>query len=64
MTENSNKNGATVKLQLNLQAITALDAYAGKTFEELRFEDYGKGNKTGGAAMGTYLFFPYYLVNI
>eukprot|EP01038_Epipyxis_sp_PR26KG_P004128 gene4128-5882_t len=52
LTENSNKNGATVKLELHLQAITALDAYAGKTFEELRFEDYGKGNKNGGAAMG------------
>lgn len=33
---------------LHYQAITAMPAYESKSFEELRSEDYGRGNKGGG----------------
>lgn len=35
-----------------IQAITAMDAYKDKSFEELRWEDYQRGNNKGGGAGG------------
>ncbi|GAB5030114.1 nucleoporin 98 [Nannochloropsis oceanica] len=35
-----------------IQAISAMDAYKDKSFEELRWEDYQRGNNKGGGAGG------------
>lgn len=40
-------------MQLNLHAITAMPHYANKSFEELRLEDYRRGNKTGQQQQST-----------
>ena len=49
------KNGHQQSTQCNIQVITAMQAYQNKSVEELRFEDYSRGNKgpgQGGAGLG------------
>ncbi|CAJ1941899.1 unnamed protein product [Cylindrotheca closterium] len=43
----SKQDGSTT---INLQSISAMPQYEQKSFEELRFEDYGQGNRGTGAS--------------
>eukprot|EP01041_Mallomonas_annulata_P003522 gene3522-7007_t len=43
-------NNRATKNTNHFQAITSMSQYATKSFEELRFEDYQRGNKTGNLA--------------
>jgi hypothetical protein len=38
---------------LSIHVLTAMKAYESKSQEELRLEDYRRGNKTGGNAPAT-----------
>lgn len=49
------KNGHSQSTQCNIQVITAMQAYQHKSVEELRLEDYARGNKgpgSGGGVLG------------
>jgi len=48
--DSGSKTGGPVTVYL--QSITAMNAYSTKSFEELRMEDYMKGNKAPGAKPG------------
>jgi hypothetical protein len=50
----ASKSGSVNSQAVTIQVITAMPEYAHKSVEELRYEDYKKGNKTaGGQAQGT-----------
>jgi len=46
VTNRADGNNAT---QISFQSITAMQQYEGKSFEEIRFEDYSMGNKGDGS---------------
>jgi nuclear pore complex protein Nup98-Nup96 len=46
------KNGVSQSTQCNIQVITAMQQYQHKSVDELRYEDYMRGNKGGQAAGG------------
>eukprot|EP01135_Chromosphaera_perkinsii_P008727 Nk52_evm60s1444 gene=Nk52_evmTU60s1444 len=48
----TNVSDSTTGVQCRQMAITTMPQYQGKSFEELRFEDYQQGRKGGAAAAG------------